>query len=76
MSLCEIPAPSPEMIELYNTHKATFMRRLINFYNKVHDAAAPVFENAGNSNAGQNAREFAENLQVKPEFQALVKVAR
>uniref|UniRef100_A0A3Q0SF01 Apolipoprotein A-II n=1 Tax=Amphilophus citrinellus TaxID=61819 RepID=A0A3Q0SF01_AMPCI len=75
MSLCELPEPSPEMVELYNNHKATFMKRLMNFYNKVHAAATPVLESAGTSDFGQNAREFAENLQAKPEFQAFVKVA-
>ncbi|XP_035771399.1 apolipoprotein A-II [Neolamprologus brichardi] len=75
MSLCALPEPSPEMVELYNTHKATFMKRLMNFYNKVHAAATPVVEGIRDNERSQDAREFAENLQSKPEYQAFVKVA-
>lgn len=75
MSLCALPEPSPEMVELYNTHKATFMKRLMNFYNKVHAAATPVVESVRANERSQDVREFAENLQSKPEYQAFVKVA-
>lgn len=47
----------------------------MNFYNKVHAAATPVVEGIRDNERAQGAREFAENLQNKPEFQAFVKVA-
>uniref|UniRef100_I3KGV0 Apolipoprotein A-II n=2 Tax=Oreochromis niloticus TaxID=8128 RepID=I3KGV0_ORENI len=75
MSLCTVVEPSPEMVDLYNTHKATFMKRLMNFYNKVHAAATPVLEGIRDNEHAQDAREFAENLQSKPEFQTFMKVA-
>merc|ERR1712042_588 len=44
MSLCEIAAPDQELVDKYEAMKATFFKRLLNAYNKVHTAAGPVME--------------------------------
>merc|ERR1712035_188943 len=75
MSLCEIPAPSQELVEKYDGLKTVFYKRLLNAYGKLQAAAAPLVEQVGDSERGQAAKSFAEDLQTKPEFQAIVKVA-
>lgn len=69
MSLCDVPAPSKELVDKYESLKATFYKRLINAYGKLQTAA-------GEHEHGQNARAYAESLQDKPELQAVIKVAR
>ncbi|XP_018553779.1 apolipoprotein A-II [Lates calcarifer] len=74
MSLCDIPTPSQELVDKYNSMKTVFYKRLLNAYGKLHGVAAPLIEKFGEGEHGQNARNFIEELQTKPEFQALVKV--
>ncbi|XP_041843544.1 apolipoprotein A-II [Melanotaenia boesemani] len=68
MSLCDIPAPSQELVDKYEAMKATFYKRLLNAYNKMQTAV-------GDSAHGQTAKDFIESLNGKPELQAIVKVA-
>ncbi|XP_070691215.1 apolipoprotein A-II [Pempheris klunzingeri] len=75
MSLCEIPTPSQELVDKYDQMKATFYKRLLTAYGKLQAAAAPLVEKVGDSTQGQTAKDFIEDLQTKPEFQAVVKVA-
>lgn len=75
MSLCEVPTPSQDLVEKYNDMKATFYKRLMNAFSKLQAAAGPVVANVGENEHGQNLRNFVEDLQSKPEFQAVVKVA-
>ncbi|KAF1388186.1 hypothetical protein PFLUV_G00087590 [Perca fluviatilis] len=75
VSLCEIPTPSADLVEKYDSMKSVFYQRLLNAYGKLHVAAAPMFEKAGDSDHGKAAKDFFEGLQTKPEFQAAVKVA-
>nr|XP_046256332.1 apolipoprotein A-II [Scatophagus argus] len=75
LSLCEIPAPSQELVDKYDSMKATFYKRLLNLYKKLQDASAPYVESASTSEHGQNVRNFFEELQTRPGFQAFVKVS-
>ena len=75
MSMCEIPAPSQELVEKYDQMKSVFYQRLLTAYGKLQAAAAPYVETVGDSERGQKAKDFIEELQTKPEFQAAVKVA-
>lgn len=75
MSLCEVPAPSQDLIDTYNAHKSTFYNRLLNAYNKLHDAAAPVVQKFAESDRAQTTRDYIDEIQQKPEFQAFVKLA-
>merc|ERR1712035_272991 len=75
VSLCEIPAPSKELVDKYDAMKATFYKRLLNAYSKLQAAAAPLTEKAADNANTQAARDYMEDLQTKPEFQAIVKVA-
>ncbi|KAI3360552.1 hypothetical protein L3Q82_002429 [Scortum barcoo] len=75
MSLCAVPEPSPELIEKYNELKSTFFKRLLNLYGKSQADAAPYLEQMSNNENGQRVKDFIEQLQTKPEFQAAFKVA-
>ncbi|XP_032415023.1 apolipoprotein A-II isoform X1 [Xiphophorus hellerii] len=68
MSLSEVPAPSQELVDKYENMKATFYRRLVNAYGKLHGAV-------GETDQAQTTREFIESLRGKPELQAIAKVA-
>lgn len=76
MSLCEISAPSQELVDKYDSLKSTFYKRLLHAYGSLQSAAAPLVEKVGQGEGGQNVMNFFEDLQGKPEFQAFVKVAR
>ncbi|XP_049439216.1 apolipoprotein A-II isoform X1 [Epinephelus fuscoguttatus] len=75
VSLCDIPAPSQELVQKYDELKATFYKRLLTAYGKLQAAAAPMVEKVGDSAQGQTAKDYIEELQTKPELQAFVKVA-
>ncbi|XP_056237743.1 apolipoprotein A-II [Seriola aureovittata] len=75
MSLCDVPAPSQELVDKYDTMKSVFYKRLLNAFGKVQQAAAPFVQKIGESERGQTARTYLEELQGKPELQAAVKVA-
>ena len=75
VSLCEIPAPSQDLIEKYDQMKSVFYKRLLTAYGKLQAAAAPLVEKASESERGQATKDYIEELQTKPEFQAVVKVA-
>ncbi|MFJ1143591.1 hypothetical protein ACIKK6_24190, partial [Bacillus thuringiensis] len=75
MSLCEIPPPSQELVDKYDTLKATFYSRLLNAYGKLQAVAVPLVEKAGQDQRVQVVKDFIEDLQTKPELQAIVKVA-
>ncbi|KAF0045589.1 hypothetical protein F2P81_002118 [Scophthalmus maximus] len=75
MSLCEVPTPSQELVEKYDSMKAVFFKRLLTAYSKLQLAVAPLVEKIGESERGQTAKTYMEDLQAKPEFQAVVKVA-
>ncbi|XP_005799473.3 uncharacterized protein LOC102231057 isoform X1 [Xiphophorus maculatus] len=68
MSLSQVPAPSQELVDKYENMKATFYRRLVNAYGKLHGAV-------GETDHAQTTREFIESLRDKPELQAIAKVA-
>merc|ERR1712035_79290 len=74
MSLCEIPAPSQELVEKYDEMKANFYKRILNAYNNLQGAAAPYMQKVGDHEHGQAAREYVESLQSSPRFQASVKI--
>ncbi|XP_035528660.1 apolipoprotein A-II [Morone saxatilis] len=75
VSLCEIPDPPQDLVEKYDQMKTVFYKRLLNAYGKLQAAAAPLVERVGDSERGQAAKDYIEDLQTKPEFQAIVKVA-
>lgn len=75
MSLCEVPQPSQDLVDTYNAHKSTFYNRLLNAYNKLHAAAAPLVQKFADTERAQGTRDFLDELQQKPEFQAFVKLA-
>ncbi|KAG7216901.1 hypothetical protein INR49_001555 [Caranx melampygus] len=68
MSLCEIPPPSQELVEKYDSLKSVFLKRLMNAFDKVSKSALV-----------ENHREavvaFAGDLQSKPELNAAAGVA-
>ncbi|KAM4581388.1 apolipoprotein A-II [Odontesthes bonariensis] len=67
-SLCDIPAPSQELVDKYESMKSVFYKRLLNAYSKLQAAV-------GDSERGQVAKEFLEAMQSRPELQAVAKVA-
>ncbi|XP_040020897.1 apolipoprotein A-II [Gasterosteus aculeatus] len=67
--LCQLPEPSPELVQKYDSMKSVFYQRLLTAFNKLHASAV------ASADSGPNARDFVEELRAKPEFQALVKVA-
>ncbi|XP_075965641.1 apolipoprotein A-II [Anarhichas minor] len=75
MSLCQVPAPAADLVEKYDAMKSVFYKRLLNAFGKLQVAAAPVVEGAATSERGQAARAYVEELQTKPEIQAIVKIA-
>ncbi|XP_040899348.1 apolipoprotein A-II [Toxotes jaculatrix] len=75
MSLCEVPAPSQELVDKYDSMKSVFYKRLLNAYSKLQQAVGPLVEGLSENDRAQSARNFIEELQTKPEFQAFVKVA-
>ncbi|XP_068426640.1 apolipoprotein A-II [Clinocottus analis] len=75
MSLCQVPTPSADLVEKYDSMKSVFYKRLLNAFGKLQVAAAPMMEKAGGSEHGQVAKDYVEGLQTKPELKALVKVA-
>ncbi|XP_076592393.1 apolipoprotein A-II [Chaetodon auriga] len=74
MSLCEVPAPSQELTEKYDTMRGLLYKRLLTAYEKL-QASLSTMEHVSNSPHGQAVKDYVEELQVKPEFQAVVKVA-
>lgn len=74
-SLCDVPQPDQELVDKYLEMKATFTKRMMNALSKLQANVAPLVEKAGESDQGQAAKDFVEDLQTKPEFQAVVKVA-
>ena len=44
-------------------------------YGKIQEVAAPLVEKLGESERGQTAKTYVDDVQTKPEFQAVVKVA-
>nr|XP_015805618.2 apolipoprotein A-II [Nothobranchius furzeri] len=68
VSFCEIPAPSQELVQKYESLRDTFYSRLRNAYSKLQTTV-------GENEQGQNAQNFIESLKDKPELQAIVKVA-
>uniref|UniRef100_A0A3Q1I384 Uncharacterized protein n=2 Tax=Anabas testudineus TaxID=64144 RepID=A0A3Q1I384_ANATE len=75
MCLGEIPAPSQEVVNTYNTLKSTFYSRLLNAYKKLQAVIEPTLEKLAESNRGQATRDYIEEVQQKPEFKAFVKIA-
>merc|ERR1712035_65994 len=75
MSLCEVPPPSQELVDKYNTMKDGFYKRLLNTYGRVQAAVAPLAERFAQDELGQVAKDYIAFLQTKPQFQADVKVA-
>ncbi|XP_061531611.1 apolipoprotein A-II [Phycodurus eques] len=73
MSLCDIPEPDQELVDKYNTMKSTFYKRLLNAYGKLQVAAAPMIEKIGEGERGAAVKDLLEDLQSKPEFQAIFK---
>lgn len=74
MSLCDIPAPSQELVEKYDTMRGTLYKRILNAFTKLQAAAGPIIEKVAEHEHGQTAKEYVEDLQTKPQFQAAVKV--
>ncbi|XP_070768588.1 apolipoprotein A-II [Enoplosus armatus] len=74
MSMCET-LPSAELVEKYDQMKAVFYQRLLNAYGKLQAAVGPYVEQASESQRGQLTKDYIEDLQTKPEFQAFVKIA-
>merc|ERR1711915_78245 len=75
MSLCEVPAPSQELVDKYDAMKSTFYKRILVAFGKMQEAVAPIVQQIGESERGQTAKTYLEELQVKPELHAAVKVA-
>ncbi|KAL6109788.1 uncharacterized protein ACO6RY_12843 [Pungitius sinensis] len=70
--LCQLPEPSQELVQKYDSMKSVFYKRLLTAFGKLQASAA---DTAGTSEHGQSARDFFDGVQAKPEFQAIVKVA-
>merc|ERR1712002_172864 len=75
MSLCDVPAPEQELVDKYEAMKTVFYKRLLNAYGRIQAAAAPLVEKIGESPQGHATKDYIEDLQTKPEFQAAVKIA-
>merc|ERR1711976_25024 len=75
LSLCEIPAPSDELVQKYDEMKSTFYKRLLKLAERVQAEAAPMVQGLGDNERVQVAKDYVESVQTKPEFQAVVKVA-
>ncbi|XP_060906191.1 apolipoprotein A-II [Labrus mixtus] len=73
VSVCDVPEPSQELVDKYNQMRSTFMSRIMVLYNKVQEAAAPMVESAGQNDQTSLIKTFIEDMQEKPEAQALIK---
>lgn len=69
MTLCEIPAPSQELVDKYDSLKSTFLKRMMNAFDKV--SKSPVVESQREA-----VRAFAGDVGTRPELDAASKVAR
>ncbi|XP_041799156.1 apolipoprotein A-II [Chelmon rostratus] len=74
MSLCEIPPPSQELVEKYDQMKHVFYKRLLKAYERMVGTFSSM-DGVSSGPSTQAVKDYAEELQTKPEFQALVKVA-
>ena len=76
MSLCQfdVPAPDQELVDKYEAMKGVFYKRLLTAYGKLQAAMGPVVESLGEGRS-QAAKDYVEDMQTKPQFQAVVKVA-
>ncbi|XP_034467313.1 apolipoprotein A-II [Hippoglossus hippoglossus] len=74
-SLCEVPAPSQELIDKYDAMRTTFIRRLMNTYGKIQELAAPLVAKVSESDRGLSAKAYVEDVQAQPAFQAFMKVS-
>ncbi|XP_062255721.1 apolipoprotein A-II [Platichthys flesus] len=72
--LCEVPAPSQELIDKYDAMRTMFIRRLMHAYGKIQEAAAPLAAKISESERGQSAKTYVDDIQAKPAYQAVVKV--
>ncbi|XP_065814164.1 apolipoprotein A-II [Labrus bergylta] len=70
VSVCDIPEPSQELVDKYNTMRTVFLSRVMALYSKV---AAPIVESAGQDDQETPIKAFLNDLQGNPEAQALYK---
>ena len=71
VSLGEIPKPDQELLDKYTALKDSFYKRLSIYFNKAKVALEPLAEQIPHN---EEAKEYVENLQAKPQVQAAVKV--
>ncbi|XP_060936489.1 apolipoprotein A-II [Limanda limanda] len=74
--LCEVPAPSQELVDKYDEMRSTFIKRLMHAYGKIQEVAAPLAAKISESERGQTAKTYVDDVQAKPAYQAVVKVAQ
>lgn len=76
MSLCDIPAPSKELVDIYSGHKENVYKRGAVAFEHLQELLAPVIEAFHADPRGQAAKEHVSNIREKPEFKAFAKLVQ
>ncbi|KAI4884673.1 hypothetical protein NFI96_034281 [Prochilodus magdalenae] len=59
--LCEVKEPSKELVDKYGDLKATFIKRLVNLYEKAHETLGTLAEG---TITGEKAKEIVEHVRT------------
>ncbi|XP_036449165.1 apolipoprotein A-II [Colossoma macropomum] len=69
--LCDLPQPSKELVDKYTGLKETFLKRIVHFYEKVHESLETLAEG---TITGDKAKELAEHVKSDHRAQAIGKL--
>ncbi|KAM8847160.1 uncharacterized protein ACB058_013261 [Synchiropus picturatus] len=73
-SLCDIPEPSPELVQKYNELSLTFSRRLENLFHKV--ANSPAVNSAFTDEEFKEILNYLSSFGKRKDIQAVARVAQ
>uniref|UniRef100_A0AAR2IMQ7 Apolipoprotein A-II n=1 Tax=Pygocentrus nattereri TaxID=42514 RepID=A0AAR2IMQ7_PYGNA len=57
--LCDVPQPSKELVDKYTGLKETFLKRIVHFYESLHETVGTLAEG---TITGEKAKELAEHV--------------
>uniref|UniRef100_A0A672YEM9 Apolipoprotein A-II n=1 Tax=Sphaeramia orbicularis TaxID=375764 RepID=A0A672YEM9_9TELE len=72
LSLCDIPAPSPELVEKYDNYKRVFYQRLQNAYNNLMERV----EQAKQNEHGQAVMSYVDSAKANPRVGAAIELIK
>uniref|UniRef100_A0AAY5ES04 Apolipoprotein A-II n=1 Tax=Electrophorus electricus TaxID=8005 RepID=A0AAY5ES04_ELEEL len=73
LCLCDVPAPSQELVDKYQGLKSVFYKRLENGFENFMEFIVPLAEGTV---TGEKAKEVAEHLKSCPKLQTAIKLAQ